>query len=493
MKIDKAKVFHLIYPHQLHGEVFSRPKGSHFILIEDPLFFGDKIYPRKFHKQKLVLHRASMKALEDELRRRGRAVSYLEYARYPDPKYLAGFLKEKGASAVTVFDPTDDILLKRLNKHLGSSSWDFSVLETPGFLTPFSELKNFFGKKKRFLMSQFYIFQRQRLGILVDRHGRPAGGRWSYDTENRKRLPKGFRIPPERKFKTGPFTAEAIRYVDKFFPENPGHALEFNYPISHPEARELLKDFLTTKLKHFGEYEDAISEGSSSLFHSKLSAPLNIGLISPREVVEKALEVSGSVPLASLEGFLRQIIGWREFMRAVYLIKGSEVRAGNALKHRAKISTKIYEGKTGILPLDQTIRKVIEGAYCHHIERLMILGNFMLLAKIDPDEVYGWFMDMFIDAYDWVMVPNVYCMSQFADGGTITTKPYFSSSNYILKMSDYPRGEWCLVWDALFYRFLDDHREIIGKNPRLKMLLGHLDRLESHERLEMKKIIKKYF
>jgi deoxyribodipyrimidine photolyase-related protein len=169
------------------------------------------------------------------------------------------------------------------------------------------------------------------------------------------------------------------------------------------------------------------------------------------------------------------------------------MRTKNFLGHKNKMPKSFYSGETGILPVDNTIKKIINTAYCHHIERLMILGNFMLLTKINPLFIYEWFMEMFIDAYDWVMVPNVYAMSQFADGGTITTKPYFSSSNYILKMSNYKKGKWCEVWDALFYIFLDEHREIIEKNPRLGVLTRHLDNL-SNERMEkMKEIVKNYY
>lgn len=246
------------------------------------------------------------------------------------------------------------------------------------------------------------------------------------------------------------------------------------------------------RLAGFGAYEDAISEEQVVLFHSKLSAPLNIGLLSPSEIIARALLMEAKVPRASLEGFIRQIIGWREFMRAVYVLRGSEIRRRNVLNHKNNLPDAWYGATTGIAPIDATIRKVLKHAYCHHIERLMILGNFMLLLKITPDHVYGWFMDLFIDAYDWVMVPNVYAMSQFADGGTITTKPYFSSSNYVRKMSDYKKGPWCEIWDSLFYNFLSAHRSMISRNPRLNVLLKHLDRLSKEKRASMMANAKKY-
>lgn len=341
-------------------------------------------------------------------------------------------------------------------------------------------------------MNSFYIFQRKRLGLLLESDSQPLGGKWSFDSENRKKLPKNIEIPKPFVFRQDSYVKEAIEHVNKYFKNNPGSAEDFNYPISHLQAQHLLENFLNTKFELFGRYEDAISKHETVLFHSMLSAPLNIGLLSPEEVVRQALGFKDKVPLASLEGFIRQIIGWREFMRAVYEIKGSEIRNSNSLSHNAKLPLSWYTGKTGIEPIDDTIQKILKSAYCHHIERLMLLGNFMLLSQIHPHDVYGWFMDMFIDAYDWVMVPNVYSMSQFSDGGTITTKPYFSSSNYVLKMSDYKKAEWCGIWDALFYNFLDVHRKVIDKNIRLKVLLKHLDKMSPEKRHDMQKLAKRY-
>jgi deoxyribodipyrimidine photolyase-related protein len=204
-----------------------------------------------------------------------------------------------------------------------------------------------------------------------------------------------------------------------------------------------------------------------------LSPLLNVGLLTPSQVIEQVIKAK-KIPLNSLEGFIRQVIGWREFIRAVYHLRGVDQRTRNFWKHKRQLPHSFYTGTTGILPIDQTIKKILDHAYCHHIERLMILGNFMLLCEFDPDSIYRWFMEMFIDAYDWVMVPNVYGMSQFADGGMMTTKPYISSSNYIKKMSDYPSGKWCEIWDALFWRFLDKHKLFFKKQPRLNMVASQL-------------------
>lgn len=478
--------YHLIYPHQLFEQVLSFPKQTVFLVVEDPLFFGDKRYPRNFHKQKIVLHRASMRAFAGRLTGGGFKVRYFDYQDYPDPAYIARHIGKRTDAEITVYDPTDYVLEKRLRKAFASSV-SFSVLETPNFLTPLPLIREFFRGKKRFLMNAFYIQQRKRLGILLENDG-PTGGSWSYDTENRKRLPKDIRIPVESSYEQNEHVKEAIRYANRHFPKNPGNAEEFDYPVDHAGARAAMGVFLRDRLGNFGAYEDAIAAKEPVIFHSKLSAPLNIGLLSPAEVVKQALERKNHVPLASLEGFVRQIIGWREFMRAVYILRGSQMRQRNFLKHRKKLPVAWYQATIGVEPIDATIRKVLRQAYCHHIERLMILGNFMLLLRIDPDDVYGWFMDLFIDAYDWVMVPNVYAMSQFADGGTITTKPYFSSSNYVLRMSDYQRGDWCTLWDDLFYDFLEDNRKLISANHRLSFLLKNLDRRAAKKSEKNKRI-----
>ena len=191
---------------------------------------------------------------------------------------------------------------------------------------------------------------------------------------------------------------------------------------------------------------------------------LNIGLLTPQQVLDRTFEFSRThtVPLASLEGFIRQVIGWREFMYCIYHAVGETQRRGNFWDCQRDLPASFYSADTGIPPVDRVIRRVMDLAYCHHIERLMVLGNFMLLCEVRPEQVYQWFMELFIDAYDWVMVPNVYGMSQYADGGLITTKPYISSSNYIRKMSDFSRGPWCAIWDGLFWRFVSRHKEVFA-------------------------------
>ncbi|MEM9081241.1 MAG: FAD-binding domain-containing protein, partial [Verrucomicrobiota bacterium] len=261
-------------------------------------------------------------------------------------------------------------------------------------------------------------------------------------------------------------------------------SLTFTYPTTHPEAQSWLKTFLSERFELFGPYEDAISSQHSVMHHSLLTPMLNIGLLTPQQIISETLKFASknNTPLNSLEGFIRQIIGWREFMAAMYDRHHVEMRTKNFWNFTRRMPEAFYNATTGIPPVDDSIQHARNTGYAHHIERLMILGNFMLLCRIHPDDVYRWFMELFIDAYDWVMVPNVYGMSQFADGGIFTTKPYLSGSNYILKMSDYKKGEWCPIWDGLYWTFIEDHLDVFSKNHRLAMMARTCQRMTPEKR-----------
>jgi deoxyribodipyrimidine photolyase-related protein len=278
---------------------------------------------------------------------------------------------------------------------------------------------------------------------------------------------------------------EACAYVAAHFPGNPGQLdLQPRYPTDRTGALAWLDAFLQERFADFGIYEDALVAQESILHHSVLTPMLNVGLLTPDEVIEAAIHhgAQHAIPLNSVEGFVRQVLGWREFIRAVYLLRGREERTRNFWGFTRPIPAAYWTGETGIPPVDIVIRKVLATGYCHHIERLMVLGNWMLLQEFDPDEVYRWFMALFMDAYDWVMVPNVYGMSQFADGGLMSTKPYISGSNYLVKMGDFAKGPWQQTWDGLFWRFMDRQRVFFGGNPRLGMLLQTLDKMDADKR-----------
>jgi len=443
----------LVFPHQLY--VQPRVNTRH-LFIEDSHFFDRGL---AFHKHKLMLHRASMKAAYHSMN-----TDKAYYAHPVDGKALEEELKK--ASRIYAYDPVDQPVKTSYD------AYGITWLSSPNFLTDEATLKDFFASQTRYYMQDFYRFQRKRLNVLMD-GDHPAGGKWSFDQENRHALPTDMTIPSPLRFDANPHLQEAKRFVDRHFPDNPGDTDTFNHPTTRGEAREQLQFFLDEKFQHFGAYQDALSERDPYLFHSNLSSALNIGLLSPDEIVEAAID--RDVPLASKEGFIRQIIGWREFIRALYVLEGSTMRKRNYLNHQARLSQSWFHGAIGEPIIDRVLAKLQRHAYTHHIERLMVLGNFMMLLGVHPDDVHRFFMSMHIDAYDWVMVPNVYGMSQFATGPLMTTKPYFSGANYLRKMG-VPAGEWEETWNALFYLFLKRHREIIQANPRLRMLIKHLDR-----------------
>jgi deoxyribodipyrimidine photolyase-related protein len=378
---------------------------------------------------------------------------------------------------VQYVDPCDDWLASRLTAGLEAAGISETVLGDPHFLTAPEEIESRADEHESLFFTSFYVSQRKRLGILLDNQGKPIGGKWSFDRENRRRLPRDARVPTLPTRRDDRYLREARDCVRERFPRAIGSDEEFRYPTDHRSAAAWLSDFVETRLGPFGDYEDAISKDQDTLFHSVLTPMLNIGLLSPMQIIDKALSRFGKVPLNSLEGFVRQVVGWREFVRLVYLTRGGRQRTGNFWGFTRGMPAEFYDGTTGIEPVDTVIRRVLRTGYCHHIERLMILGNFMLLCEIEPNAVYRWFMEMFVDAYDWVMVPNVYGMSQYADGGLMTTKPYLSGSSYVLRMSDFKRGPWCETWDALYWRFIDEHADVFAQNPRMALMVKMRDRL----------------
>ncbi|MUU78346.1 cryptochrome/photolyase family protein [Winogradskyella endarachnes] len=465
-----------IFPHQLFKDAPILKVDTDIYVIEEFLFF--KQY--KFHKQKIAFHRASMKAYADYLKTQNKTVNYIEATtKQSDVRQLIPKLIEDGIEKFHIIDPTDNWLQKHINS--ASKGIEIEWYENPLFINTKAELSSFFKPtKKKFFQTSFYKQQRKTRDILMV-NSEPEGGKLTYDADNRKKYPKD-KTPPHIHFpdKTD-YHKEAETYVNANFSEHYGELNDFViYPVDFKSSEEWLNQFFEQRFHEFGPYEDAIVKEEHFLNHSILSPLINVGLLQPLDVIEKAIDYakSNDVPLNSLEGFVRQILGWREFIRGVYEVKGTEERTKNFWNFNRKIPASFYDGNTGIKPIDDVIKKVLKTGYAHHIERLMLLGNFMVLCEFHPDEVYQWFMELFIDAYDWVMVPNVYGMSLFADGGLMSTKPYISSSNYIMKMSNYAKGDWQDTWDGLFWTFMDKHRDFFAGNPRLGMLLGNLDKMK---------------
>lgn len=475
------KTAKIIFPNQLFKSSGLNSIDAEIFLVEEFLFF--KQY--KFHKQKIALHRASMKAYADFLILNKGKVRYIESSENEsDIRELISFLADHGFTHITCVHPEDYLLLRRIENGVKKHSLNLELHASPQFLNTREELKVFFSpEKKKYFQTEFYIQERKKRKILVTASNEPIGGKWTFDTDNRKKYPKE-KIPPSVEFLApNNYHLEAKVYAEKYFAANFGDCSTY-YPITFKDAEKWLDLFIKERLAEFGDYEDAIATKHAYLNHSLLTPMLNMGLLTPQLVLDKifAHAEKEEVALNSLEGFIRQIIGWREFIRGVYITKGNYERTRNYWGFSRKIPDSFYTGTTGIAPIDDCISKIKKTAYAHHIERLMVLGNFMLLCEFDPDEVYRWFMEVFIDSYDWVMVTNVYGMSQFSDGGLMSTKPYISGSNYIMKMSDYKKGDWQATWDGLFWHFMDKQRSFFLKNPRLGMLVHSFDKMEESKR-----------
>ena len=472
----------LIFPHQLFKTHPANKKARVVYLVEEYLFFNQY----NFNKKKLLLHRASMKFYADHLTDQGIDVKYIEAIDIlSDVRQLIAHLAEQNVSHIHYADVADDWLRKRLTNKCRELNIGLTEYKSPNWLNNAEDVADYFNHRKTYFQTDFYTWQRKQHRILLEANGKPVGGKWTYDAENRLKFPKNAPVPLPGVPNENDYVKAAKMWVDKQFANNYGNTtspfgnLGGFYPVTFKEAENWLDDFLKTRFKDFGIYEDAMVDNESFLHHSVLTPMLNIGLLNPQQVIDRALDVAHEydIPLNSLEGFIRQIMGWREFIHIVYEREGVRQRTKNYWGFTRKIPETFWTGNTGIHPVDVVIKKALATGYSHHIERLMVMGNFMLLCEFDPDEVYHWFMEIYVDAYDWVMVPNVYGMTQFADGGLMVTKPYIIGSNYLLKMGDWKKGPWQNIWDGLFWRFMHVHRNLFLKNPRLGMLIKTFDKM----------------
>ena len=478
----------IIYPHQLFLDHPALQSGRRVYLVEEPLFFTHN----PGHVQRLLLHRLSMQAYRAHLESHDYTVTYLEIKNLPNSQTVFTQLKHDGVTEIHVVDTTDNYLEQALAKGAKKYNLTLTRYESPLFLLPKTEAMDRYVSSKRH-MASFYKKLRQDRNILMD-GDTPLGGAYSFDSENRLKLPKNITLPVDITFFENKDTQAALGWLETFKSERYGEVQTW-VPYTHADAQNFLAEFLHVRFENFGSYEDAISTTHTRLFHSTLSPLINIGLLTPREVLDAALTYgqNNNVPINSIEGFVRQILGWREFIRASYEADGSRMRTANFFGHTRPLPQSFWSGTTGVSPLDHTIETALEYGYTHHIERLMVMGNFMLLCETDPHDVYRWFMGMYVDAYDWVMVPNVYGMSQFADGGLFATKPYISGASYLKKMSDYKKGDWEALWTALYWNFINTHRDFFSKNFRLSMMPKLLDKMAETTKVSHLQLAKEYF
>ena len=468
----------LIYPHQLFLHHPALAAKRPVFLVEEPLLISE--FPA--HQQKLLLHRLSMTAYARTLRTQGYTVTIVPIQAGTTTASIFAWLSAHHFTAVHIVDTTDDWLESRITAACTTHSLTRHSYESPLFYLPKAAAIERYQKSTRH-MARFYEALRRETGILLEDDGTPYGGRFSFDSENRKRIPRDTTPPQDPSLYDNSDTKEALAWLANVPGTHYGKAQVW-LPYTHDAAAVWLDSFLAERIENFGPYEDAISSTAIRLWHSTLSPLLNIGLLTPPQVIHATLRYAKEhdTPLSSLEGFVRQVIGWREFIRAAYEADGRTMRHANFWQHTRPLPETFWTGTTTITPIDDSINKALAYGYTHHIERLMVLGNFMLLTETNPHDVYRWFMAMYVDAYDWVMVPNVYGMSQFADGGRFATKPYISGSNYLHKMSNYRTGDWSTTWDALYWHFIATHKDFFRSNHRLSMMPTLLEKMTPEKR-----------
>ena len=492
---DDSNKLLLILGNQLFPIARVRDTGINQIFMAEDL--GLCTYTRH-HKLKIVLFLAAMRYFADDLDDQGFDVSYdrldeqLEASGKP-PSYeqkLTEYLEEnEHIDELVHFEIEDKFFEHRIATFCGKHKLKRTELPSPMFLTSRQQFAEYLDDANgKPFMARFYERQRKRLNILVDKEGKPKGGQWSFDADNRKKLPKDVRIPKMNYANPTEHVHDVVALVNEYFADHPGQIEDVEesvwFPTTRRQALAWLTDFLDYRLEKFGDYEDALSDRGDWLFHSVLTPTLNLGLITPDEIIERTLRQAKrkGTPMNSLEGFVRQIIGWREFIRGIYQNYSDVEESENSFNHHRKMKACWFTGETGMPPLDDAIKKAIRLGWTHHIERLMVLSNFMNLCEIEPKQAHDWFMQMFIDSSDWVMGPNVYGMGLRSDGGIFSTKPYICGSNYLLKMSDYSKGDWCDAADGLYWRFVENNKAFFESNPRMSMMTRSLAKLKSERK-----------
>jgi deoxyribodipyrimidine photolyase-related protein len=433
------------------------------------------------HKQKLVLVFSAMRHFADELRAAGWRVDY----RRLDAADNHGSLTAELAAAVARHRAARVVAVLAGEHRLirAQQGWEsvlgvpVELMEDDRFLVAPAAFRAWATGRKRLRMEDFYRWQRAETGLLMA-GGAPLGGAWNFDKENRKSLPKGLEVPAPPRFLPDAVSREVMAMVEARFPGHFGTLAAFNWPVTRAEALLALERFVDERLTHFGDYQDALAEGEPTLFHSLLAPAINLGLLTPREVIEAAIAaLDNGAPLNAVEGFVRQILGWREYVRGIYRLEGPDYVRRNALGASRPLPGFYWTGNSGMRCFDAAFEQTRDLAYAHHIQRLMVLGNFALLAGVDPFELHEWFLAVYADAYEWVEAPNVIGMSQFADGGLLGSKPYAAGSAYLNRMGNHcsacryrvkeKAGPDACPFTYLYWDFLARHEAMLSKNQRL--------------------------
>lgn len=474
---------------QLNLSVF--PKE---VLDEHPLLIfvesKEEVSFLPFHLKKIAYIWSAQRHFALECAEKGFAVLYLSGTEKYDEQ-LHAWLKEHKDVSLKYMQPAELDLHERMQKLVADFNGRAEEMANTFFM---SDPKDW--KKKiadGYVMEFFYREMRKRTGYLMN-GDQPEGGEWNYDKENRKKLPKSKTPPPVKEFKPDDITKKVIELVREEFNGHIGKIDDFNYAVTRTQALEAMDDFFDNRFKDFGPYEDAMATGKPHVYHSVLSMYMNNGLLLPYELCERAIEEykAGNAPINSVEGYVRQIIGWREYIRNYYEAMMPEVREANEFGFEHAVPQSFWNGDTKMKCISECVKPVLEEAYSHHIPRLMVLSNYSNLTETDPRELFRWFWYAYADAWEWVVLPNVLGMSTFADGGVLASKPYVASGNYINKMSDYCKnchysvkektGEKACPLNYLYWNFVDKQRNAFEENGRISFMVNMFDKKSNEEK-----------
>lgn len=449
------------------------------------------------HRQKIVLILSAMRHFADVLRSKGFKIDYFDYQTRPTKSFtdaLRAAIARHEVPKLVITEPGEWRVLDEINTWASEFGLDLEIRPDDRFFAPLSAFEDFAKDRKELRMEYFYRGLRRQTGILMEPDGKPVGGQWNFDHDNRKRLPDGTNPPAPKTFPPDAITRILLERVTDDFPEALGAVASFGWAVTRQDALAALDHFITTRLPYFGDYQDAMTTKSATVYHSLISPYINVGLLLPDEVCRAAEQAyyNGKAPLNAVEGFIRQILGWREYVRGLYWFMGRDYVSRNHFDAQRPLPAFFWDGDVSLNCLKHAIGETLEHAYAHHIQRLMVIGNFALLTGLSVKEVCDWYLAVYIDAFEWVELPNTLGMALYADGGVMASKPYAGSGKYIDRMSDYcadcqynPRkntGPDACPFNALYWHFLDRHSDKLGNNPRLGMPYRNWARMKDNDK-----------
>lgn len=460
------------------------------------------------HVQRTVMFLSAMRHFALDLKGDGWDVHYVALDDRANTQSFGGevrrLVERFGAREVRVIRPGEWRVINGLEDACDGAGVELTIEEDPHFYTTIKEFGEWAEGRKQLVLEFFYRKMRKKHGVLVDGEGNPEGGVWNFDKENRKTFKERPEPPEPVEYSVDAITEGVIELVGRRLPDIPGGIEKFNYPVTRRQALSAVNRFIDERLETFGTYQDAMWTGEHTLYHSLLSAPLNLKLINPREVVERALAAyrERDLPINSVEGFVRQLLGWREFVRGVYYFECEDYPDRNKLDHDGSLPEFYWTGETNMNCMKHALRSVVDLAYGHHIARLMVTGNFALIAGVSPQEVNAWYLGMYADGVEWVTAPNTVGMALHADGGVVGTKPYAASGNYIRKMSNYCKGcgydvkkrtgEGACPFNVFYWDFLNRHRDAFKSNNRMALIMKNLDKIDKDEMTQITVSAKSY-